>query len=196
MAGIRLKRLYSAGNTLRVAYEADAKAENLGRLNDMMPPLITAVLKDLVETHGLFFIGFPNAADIHAQMLAGLTGQRRPEEIAAAEPLVQSLENRPLALDAEDQAAMADDLAAAKGKGPSAEIGEKTLRARLWNMLGAFGRAIKAVTKSGGKEILKHYFIDWVRSYETLIASWLQIAQGSASGWFTNMMQVLRGWIG
>jgi hypothetical protein len=45
----------------------------------------------VVQTHGLFFMSFPNAANIHAQMLAGLTGARHPEEVAAAAPLVQSL---------------------------------------------------------------------------------------------------------
>ncbi|QCO56184.1 hypothetical protein EOK75_10870 [Pseudorhodobacter turbinis] len=196
LAEIRLKRLYSAGNTLRVAYEADAKAEKHGRFNDVIPPLIAAPLQDVVETHGLFFMGFLNGADIHAQMLAGLTGQRRPDEVAAAEPLVTSLEDKPLALDVEDQAAMADDLAAAKGEGPSAEIGEKMLRGRVWNMLGAAGRAVYAAGKGGTTVILSHDFLQWLLGNETLIKGWLQIVQGSASGWFTNMMQVLRELIG
>ena len=37
------------------------------------------------------------------------------------------------------QRQVADDLAAAMGEGRSAEIGERSLRGRLWNMLGAFG---------------------------------------------------------
>jgi hypothetical protein len=190
---IRLKRLYSAANTLRVAFEANTQVETLGRNTDLMPPLVFAALQDVVQTHGLFFMGFPNAAEIHAQMLAGLTGARRPAEVAAAAPLVESLENKPRALDAEDQAAMADDLAAAKGEGPSAEIGENSLRGRMWNMLGAFGRKVVALGSAGIATLSGHYFILWVQANEAAILAWLTLTQGAASGWFATVMAILKG---
>jgi hypothetical protein len=193
---LRIKRLYSAGNTLRVAYEANAQAETLGRLNDMMAPLVAAALQDVVETHGLFFMGFPNAAEVHAQMLAGLTGQRHPVEVAAAATLVQSLEDKPRALDPEDQAAMADDLAAAQGTGRSAEIGEQSLRGRLWNMLGAFGRKVIMLGTAGAGTLATHYFIVWVQANEAAILVWLKLTQGAASGWFSHAMTILRSWLG
>lgn len=193
---MRIKRLYSAGNTLRVAYEANAQAETLGRLNDMMAPLVAAAVRDVVETHGLFLMGFSNAAEVHAQMLAGLTGQRNPAEVAAAAPLVESLDGKPKALDPEDQAAMADDLAAALGAGRSAEIGEHSLRGRLWNMLGAFGRKVVALGTAGGGVLSGHYFIVWVQANEAAILVWLKLTQGAASGWFNHAMTILRGWLG
>ena len=179
-----------------MAYEANAQAETLGRLNDMMAPLVAAALQDVLETHGLFFMGFPNAAEVHAQMLAGLTGQRHPVEVAAAATLVQSLEDKPRALDPENQAAMADDLAAAQGTGRSAEIGEQSLRGRLWNMLGAFGRKVIMLGTAGAGTLATHYFIVWVQANEAAILVWLKLTQGAASGWFSHAMTILRSWLG
>ncbi|MDJ0628786.1 MAG: leucine-rich repeat domain-containing protein [Rhodobacter sp.] len=194
--GIRRTQLYSAANTLRTATEADDRAEAQGRINDLLPPKISGPLRDVVETHGLFFMGFPNAAEIHARMLAGLTGRRTPDETAAAEPLVRSLEDQPQALDPGDQAALADDLAAAKGEGNSAEIGEHSLRARLWNMFGAFGRRVYLVGAAGAGALVSHYFVQWVVAHETLIRTWLKLAQGAASGWFDAVMKIIRSALG
>ena len=156
MARIRVGLLYSAANSLRVAYEADLRADQMARLNDLLPPDVAAPLRDLVETHALFFMGFPNAAKVHQTMLAGLTGGRDRAQIALAEPIVRAFDGKSQVLDPEDQQALTDDLAGAMGEGPSAEIAERRLVARLWNIVGAVGRKVYALRKSGHKIVLGH----------------------------------------
>ncbi len=194
---IRLKLLYSAANTLRTAYEAHEAAVQQGRINDELPPQIAAPLKDLVETHALFFTGFPNAANVHAQMLSGLTGQRDPATVQSAETLVRSLNEHPEVLEPEDAEALTDDLAAARGTGPSAEIGEQSLTARLWNLLGAIGRKIYKAGKWGGAGgtgiIASHDIPAWLLDNQTIIQTWLKAAQGPAAIWFERVLDILRG---
>jgi len=95
------------------------------------------------------------------------------------------------------QRQVADDLAAAMGEGRSAGIGERSLRGRLWNMLGAFGRKVVATGKSTAKwgthAILTHDFVQWVLGNETIIAGWLVLTQGAASGWFASVVANLKG---
>lgn len=189
---IPLILLYSAANTLRTSYEAHLAAIKAGRETDALPPVMAAHLQDVVEIHALFFSGFAKAVEIHRKMLAGLTGQRDPALLSQAEPLVQSLADKPQVLVAGDQAAMADDLAAAKGEGASAEIGETLLRGRLGNMLGAFGRRVLQLGVGGVGILTGHYFLQWVIGYEALIGSWLQVAYGAGAGWFTKVMEIIR----
>ncbi len=200
LAKIKLQLLYSAFNTLRVAYEAELAAQAAGRSTDYLPPLIAAPLKDVVETHGLFFMGFPNAAEIHRKALSGLTGGRNPAEVAGAEAIVLALEGKPQVLDPEDQAAMADDLAAAKGEGTSAEIGERRVVARVSNALSAFGRWAYRMGKGGAKfgagVIASHDIIQWILGNQTIIAKFLKLTQGSASGWFDAALTIVRGLFG
>ncbi len=191
LARIRVGLLYSAANSLRVAYEADLRADQMSRLNDLLPPDVAAPLKDLVETHALFFMGFPNAAKVHQTMLAGLTGGRDRAMIALAEPIVQAFDGKSQVLDPEDQAALADDLAGAKGEGPSAEIAERRLVARLWNIVGAVGRRVYPYRKKLGEALLSADIIAFILGNQTVIGTFLKSAQGAAAAWFDALAQFL-----
>lgn len=191
MATIRLNLLYFAANSLRVAYEADAKAVEQGRTTDQLPPKVVAALADLVETHGLFFMGFPNAADVHAKALSGLTGVRKPSLVALAEPLVTSLDGAAGVLTPEDQQAMADDLAGAKGAGLSAEIAERRLVGRLTNMLGAIGRKVYFAAQAGTGLVMAHDIPAWIIGERTVILTFLKSAQGVFAAWFDVVAQFL-----
>lgn len=191
LPSIRLNLLYSAANSLRVAYEANQRATEESRYNDQLPPRAAAALADLVETHSLFFMGFPNAVEVHARMLSGLTGARNRSLLAQAEPLVQALEGKPTVLDPEDQQAMADDLAGAKGEGASAEIAERRLVGRLTNMLGAVGRKVYFGAKAGGAMILSYDIPAWLLGEKTVILTFLKSAQGVFAAWFDAVVQIL-----
>ena len=190
---IRLQSLYSAANALRTAYEANEQAEREGRLNDILPPKIAGAVKDIVEVHALFFMGFPEAAAIHERILSGLTGRREKESYEDEEKIVQSLKDSPSVLDPVDLEALEDDLAAAKGAGPSAEIGARRLKGRLWNMLGAGGRWVFARGKWGGSAVIGHDFIAWLIGNQTVIGKWLEWAQGPGAVWFRRVIEMLTG---
>jgi Leucine-rich repeat (LRR) protein len=202
LSNIKLSLLYSAANTLRVAHEADLRAREQSLYNAQLPPKEGAALEDVVQTHALFFMGFATGHEIHARMTSGLTGVRNAQEIAAAEPIVTALEvrifdNRPVALDQEDQAALADDLASAKGQGPSAEIGGLLLRGRIGNLLGAIGRRIYGLGTFVAKEVaaglIGSAVVNWVVTNQVAIWTWLKLVQGAASGWFQRVLEVLQG---
>lgn len=187
----KLGMLYSAFNTLRLAVEAEESAQAQGRVNDYLPPKIGAALVDLVQTHGLFFMGFKNGADIHAQAMSGLTYDSVSLPLEARE-IVASLEGRNTILDVEDQAAMQDDLAAATGEGPSAQIGSIRLRARLWNLMGAIGRASWQGAQWGALVIGASDLSAWVIGNQTAIGKFLIWAQGPGSMWFQQMIQAFK----
>jgi hypothetical protein len=191
MSRIRVGLLYSAANSLRVAYEADLRADHMVRLNDLLPPDVAAPLKDLVETHALFFMGFANAAKVHQTMLAGLTGGRDRAGIALAEPIVQAFDGKTQVLDPEDQMALADDLAGSKGEGPSAEIAQLRLVARLWNIVGAVGRKVYAHRKTGRELVLLHDIPAFILGNQTIIGTFLKAAQGASAAWFDALAQFL-----
>jgi hypothetical protein len=192
---IRVNLLYSAANSLRVAYEADVRADQLGNLNDLLPPRVAAPLKDLVETHALFFMGFPNAAEVQQTMLAGLTGARNLQQVALAEPIVTSLESKALVLEPEDQQALADDLAGAKGQGASAEIAERRLFARLGNIFGALGRKVYREMKDNAKPttvvLIQYDIIAYVLNQQTFIGAFLKSMQGAGAAWFDVVAKFL-----
>jgi hypothetical protein len=185
---MRLQLLYSAANSLRVAYEFNAQAVAQDRHSDQLPPLPAAALADLVETHALFFSGFPNAVEIHEKMLSGLTGTRNRNAVGAAERVVESLARNPNVLASEDQQAMADDLAGAKGEGPSAEIAERRLVARLTNMLNAIGRKCYFGAKAGTTVLLSHDIPAWLLNEQLAISKLITLAQGPYGIWFAAMM--------
>lgn len=122
--------------------------------------------KDLLETHALFFMGFPNAAQVHQKMLAVLTGGRNRADIALAEPIVLALDGKTQVLDPEDQNALADDLAGAKGEGPSAEIAELRLVAACGTSSGPSGARFTPAEKLGN---------------QTIIGTFLKAAQGAGA---------------
>lgn len=188
----KLNILYSAFNTLRLAVEAEESAQAQGRANDYLPPKIGAALIDLVQTHGLFYMGFPNGADIHAQAMSGLTNA--PIDLPPeAREIIESLAGKDTVLDPEDQAAMQDDLAAATGEGPSASIGKIRVRARIWNMMGAVGRAAWKVGKWVVSTIAREELLAWVNGTRSVIGKFLTWAQGPGAIWFQQMLQALNG---
>lgn len=193
LSDVRLQSLYSAANALRTAYEANEQAEREGRLNDILPPKIAGAVKDIVEVHALFFMGFPEAAAIHDRIMSGLTGRRQKESYEDEEQIVQSLKDSPKALDPVDLEALEDDLAAAKGAGPSAEIGARRLKGRLWNMLGAGGRWVIGRFKWGVSSIARHDFVAWLMGNQTVIGKWLEWAQGPGAVWFRRVIEMLTG---
>ncbi len=193
---IRIKLLWAAANALRQAYEKDERAEVTARNTDLLPPKVSAALGDVVETHALFIMGFENAAALEQQMRDGLTGKRSPEQLATGTAIVTALDNRPDAIDADDYAALSDDAAAAQGVGDSAEMAENDLDNRLWNLLGAAGRKARVWvamgTKGGGAALLGHDFIQFLLGNETLIMTYLRLAQGRAAEWFPKLLEAIR----
>ncbi len=197
---IRIKLLWSAFNTLRQTYEADDRAEESHRSADLLPPEVSAALKDLVETHGLFAMGFENAAALERQMREGVTGERNRQLLDAAREVVAVLADHPEAIAQEDYETLQDEAEAAKGSGPSAEMAENDLNNRLWNMLGAVGRKARTwVVRGvggGGAALLAHDFIQFLLGNETIVMTYLRIAQGSAAEWFPNLMTAIRALLG
>lgn len=195
LSHIRVNLLYSAANSLRVAYEADLRADQLGNLSDLLPPPVSAPLRDLVETHALFFMGFANAAQVQQTMLAGLTGSRNPQQVALAASIVTALEGKSLVLDLEDQQALADDLAGAKGQGASAEIAERRLFARLGNIFGAVGRKVYREMRDNAKPtaivLIQYDIIAFVLGQQTIIGAFLKSMQGAGAAWFDVVAQFL-----
>lgn len=135
-----LRRLWSAANALRHAYESGAAARAQGRDMETLPPFIDGLLRDLVETHALFIMGFPEAREMEARIRGYLDGRRDPDRQAAARDLAASLSGDGI-LAPEDQAALDTDLATAGGDGLSAEMAEKVAHDRLSNILLAIGRS-------------------------------------------------------
>lgn len=188
---MRLNLLYSAANSLRVALEAHEKAKENALFNDELPPVAAAALTDLVQTHALFFMGFPNGAEVHQTMLSGLTGTRNRAAVEAAEPLVTALEGKDTVLAPEDQQALQDDLAGAKGEGPSAEIAERRLVGGIRNFIAAVGRKAYSAAKGGTALLLAHDIPAWILGNQTAIGAVLKSATIAAEPWFAWLMQQL-----
>lgn len=100
---------------------------------ECLPPFVASDLRDVVETHALFYMGMPEGVKIHDKMMSGLTGQRDRATATLATEIANALKGETDVMSAEDQAALADDAAAARGKGPSAQIGEQSLIGSLGN---------------------------------------------------------------
>ena len=76
-------------------------------------------------------------------------------------------------------------------------LAEVILRNRLWNMMGAAGRALWATARKGTSGainiMLKHDFAAFLLGEATLIAALLKLAQGEAAIWFPRLIEMLRG---
>ena len=162
----------------------------------MGPDERVLTLNDLVETHGLFIMGFENAAALEARMRAYTEGPRDEVSRKAAQDIVVALRDRPAALAPEDYEALEEDALTAEAEGPYGAMAEASLIGRLWNMLGAAGRAARAVVRGGATVILSHDFIQLLLQQETLIGKFLQAAQGKWAIWFPRLMQALRAMMG
>ena len=196
LSDIRLRILWSAANSLRLAINANQRADDEGRVNDMLPPLAAAALEDLVQTHGLFILGFPNAAELEAEMRSYLGRGRNPEQVEAAKEVVSALEGKDSAIEPEDNAALQADALAAAGTGPDAEMAEISLFARLGNMIGAAGRAMRKAVVAGSKAVLAHDFIQFLIGNQTLIMKYLKLAMDQASAWFPRLLDLVKVLIG
>ena len=197
---INLRLLWSSANSLRRAKLSDDRAEQMHRDSDMLPPRIGAALQDLIETHGLFVMGFPEAANLEAEMRSYLTGERDDELRDLGRQIVDALELNPSALAKDDLDAVRDDASASLFDGSSGEMAEIALRSKLWNMVGAAGRVAWGATKTGTKwgtiTILSHDFIQFLLGNETLVMSFLSLAQGKLSVWFPVLLQSIRAVLG
>ena len=197
---ISLRLLWSAANSLRQAYHADDRASESARINDELPPRIASALRDLVETHGLFIMGFENAAALEAQMRGFTEGPRDKALRKAAQDIVAVLQNRDGALAVDDFEALEEDALTADANGPDGAMAEASLIGRLWNMLGAAGRAVAVLAKKGAvggaTVLLSHDFIQLLLGNETLIWKFLQAAQGEWAVWFPRLMEIIKAMLG
>ena len=197
LAGISIKLLWSAANSLRNGWETEQAATEQGRTNDQLPPVVAGLLRDLVETHGLFIMGFRNAAALEREMREYLKGARDPALLAAGQEVVAALGRRPGAMAADDLASLRENAETASGEGPSAQMAEIALNSGLWNALGAAGRKawsfVRSNTKEGAVLIIGNDFIQYLYGNETLILKFLHLAQGPAAIWFPRLIEMLRG---
>ncbi len=167
--------LWSAANTLRARHEAHQSADAQARLNDMLPPNTAAALLDLLETHGLFFLGHPGAAEIERKRREFLSGTRNPEARGDADRLTTSLAKNPEVLDPDAAAALAHDNEAAKGEGPSAEMAEASLFDRIQNIVGAVARRARSLGATAASVATGAIFSDeivafWKASKPVIVA--------------------------
>ena len=200
LAQIGLKRLWSPANALRNAILADDRADRIHRDTDLLPPQVLAALKDLIETHGLFIMGFENARALEAQMRSYLTGPRDPELRAAAQALAaQMVQDRP-GVEPEELDALEEDARTASTDSDDGIMAEVSLSARLWNMLRAAGvaakRGIKLGAKGGSYTILAHDFIQFLIGNETLVMTYLRLAQDKAAEWLPPLLTAIRNLLG
>ncbi|MGV6840750.1 MAG: leucine-rich repeat domain-containing protein [Planktomarina sp.] len=61
---LALQILFAHVDTLLLAHQQHMDATQEGRVNDVLPPKIAAALADIVRTHGLWWSGMPEAAQI------------------------------------------------------------------------------------------------------------------------------------
>ncbi|MGB0904231.1 MAG: hypothetical protein ACPGVJ_04970, partial [Mangrovicoccus sp.] len=190
-----LKRLWSAANALRLAYEASLSAEEQGRLNDILPPAIEAALLDLVETHGLFIMGFPEAREIEATIRGYLTGKRNPDAVARGAEIAERLADEGILPEDEFEAVQADQ-EAATGAGASAEMGEISFLARIDNILFAMARKARKVIQyaagAAATTVIGESAWAWICGNEPLIIEYLSLALAEASYWVPKIAQALR----
>lgn len=135
--------LWSAANSLRARHEAHQSADTQARLNDMLPPNTAAALQDLLETHGIFFLGHPGAAEVERKRREFLSGPRNPDARGAADRLATSLIDTPQVLSEDAAAPLAMDQEASQGQGPSARMTETSLIEREVSIFGAIARWAK-----------------------------------------------------
>ncbi|MEH6834511.1 MULTISPECIES: hypothetical protein [Falsihalocynthiibacter] len=142
---ILVSSLWSAANTLRPRHEAHCSAINQGRLNDELPPLTAATLKDLLEPHGIFSLSHLGASEVERKMREYLNGPRDPEAQKVDDRIADTRTSATTVLIAEAAVPLSLlDQDAAKGEGPSAQIAEVSLQNRikisLVRLLGRSGR--------------------------------------------------------
>ena len=180
--------LWSAANTLRARHEAHQSADEQARLNDLLPPATATALKDLLETHGIFFLGHPAAAEVERKRREFLSGPRNPEARGAAVELVASLVEAPKVLEPDAASPLALDAEAAQGEGPSAQMAETSLLDRLQNITGSVARKVWSVTKTTVSESYKV-------AITVEVSSWLIAQKSVLMSFYTHLATHPPAWL-
>ena len=113
---------------------------------------------------------------------------------------VEAFQKTPAVIDPDDLAAFVDDAETANGTSASSEMAELSLSGRLWNALGAVGRKLWVGVKWGAvgsaglavPTVLANDIIAVLNGNETIIMTYLKLAQGEAAVWFPRLLEAIR----
>ncbi|MEL7471181.1 MAG: hypothetical protein AAFN27_22195, partial [Pseudomonadota bacterium] len=195
-ADIGARTIWSAANTLRQALEAHLAAVEQGRPMEELPPEVAAALTDLVQTHGVWFLGHPGAAEVEARVRDYTRGpdsaQTREEAIA----VVEAAEAAPNVVDPAAVEPAKDDIVASAGEGPAAEKAEKSLRDWTWNLIATASRYLWRATKIGGTAgtgiVASHDLPAWFLGNETVLGTFAKHVMTNGPLWFDRLVEALR----
>ncbi|WP_319528994.1 leucine-rich repeat domain-containing protein [uncultured Cohaesibacter sp.] len=193
--GILASALWSAANTLRAKHEAHKNAVIHSRINEELPPNTASALQDLLETHGIYFLGHPGAADVEKKMRDFLLGPRNPEAKEAADKLLASLEKAPTVLAPSATDPMLSDQYASNGIGPSAHMGEILLQQRLRNVFASIARKIWIFVKSKPgvaiDAVIAADIINWFAGNQLWIVKFFEAVTGRYPIWIDQIIELI-----
>ncbi|MEM9060104.1 MAG: leucine-rich repeat domain-containing protein, partial [Pseudomonadota bacterium] len=191
-AEIGARTIWSAANTLRQALEAHLAAVKQGRQMDELPPEVAAALKDLVETHGVWFLGHPGAVEVEERVRAYTRGPDSARIRDEAIAVVTAAEEAPSVVDPAAVEPARDDIIASEGEGPAAEKAEKSLRDWTWNLIAVAARRLYKATKWGGGTVASHDLIQWFVGNETILGNFAKQVMTNGPLWFDGLVNALR----
>ena len=191
-ADIGARTIWSAANTLRQALEAHLAAVEQGRPMEELPPEVAAALKDLVETHAVWFLGHPSAAEVEARVRDYTRGPDAARTRDEAIAVVEAAETAPNVVDPAAVEPAKDDIVASAGEGPAAEKAEKSLRDWTWNLIAVAARHLWKVTQWGGTALAGHYLIQWFVANEAALGAFAKHVMTNGPLWFDRLIELLR----
>lgn len=190
---ISVDALWSAYNSLRTAYEADNRAEEMHRTTDLLPPAIASALRDLVETHGVFASAFEAYKELEAIARESLEGPAvAADTLASAGDVARLAVETHGVMDESASGPLADTMIAAKEDTPSGQMARRRLVGSVWNAIGTIGRKIWVAVKSGSAAILAHDVVQFLLNNQTVIQTFWTKAMGPAGDWFRIAMEALQ----
>ncbi|WP_421704504.1 hypothetical protein [Aliiroseovarius sp.] len=197
-----LSGLWSTGNALRSAYEAHDLAQKQERTAEVLPPFVAPDLLDLLETHGVFFLGLPGALELESlkRNFLDVAPHSRGDRPTKAVILDLDLSEGVLHADAKSylNSVMLDEQVPTGSKA----ISDHEADGAVWNFLAKIVQKVwrvgAQVSQIGVEAILAHDIVSWIMNGKTILESFLVYMSGKIPIWwpkFVELLETLKGLI-
>ena len=194
--------LWSAGNALRSVLEAHEANRGEWRINDELTPAIATSLDDLVNTHGIYYLGHPKAAAVERKRREYQQGPKQPEleevsrqiadkALGDASPIdyhTRKLDTPrsvgpPLPLDADTRDAILMDATTGSAIGAAASMAMGGVVDTTFNLLAAIGRKATIAKARGQTAFADPAVVNWVGTNWNLIERFFVLSTGQNARW-------------
>lgn len=195
-SNIGARKIWSIANSLAASLEVhDLAVENV-RPSDELPSAVAAKLRDLLETHRVWFLGHPGAREVESRAnrhTRHIDGQeRRKAAISVVEAAEASSAVDDDATSAARENIETSDLATPAGVAALGELEEWT-----WNFVASVVRKAWLIAKDppGGfvsQTLAGHYLLLFLTNNDQIIGHYLQNVMSQSPLWWETLCHALR----